>query len=101
MNTFIRSSEFDQWLSGLTDQKAKARILARLRSAMHGNFGDCEPVGEGVSEMRIHVGAGYRVYYTRTGTTVYFLLGGGDKSTQRKDINRILKLAWEIRKTKR
>jgi putative addiction module killer protein len=66
MNTFIRSSDFDAWLSGLSDQKAKARILARLRSATFGNFGDCEPVGEGVSEMRIHVGAGYRVYYVRT-----------------------------------
>jgi putative addiction module killer protein len=65
MNTFIRSSDFDAWLSALKGYKAKSRILARLKSAMQGNFGDCEPVGEGVSEMRIHVGAGYRVYYTR------------------------------------
>ena len=100
MNTFIRSNEFDRWLSDLSDQKAKARILARLRSAMHGNFGDCDPVGEGVSEMRIHVGAGYRVYYTRTGATVYFLLGGGSKSTQRKDIKHVKKLAREIKETK-
>ena len=56
MNTFVRSSDFDAWLSNLADQKAKARILARLRSATFGNFGDCESVGEGVSEMRIHVG---------------------------------------------
>jgi putative addiction module killer protein len=67
MFTLIQSSVFDAWLSALTDPKAKARILARLRSAMLGNFGDCKPVGEGVSEMRIHVGAGYRVYYMRTG----------------------------------
>src|ERR1700687_2914397 len=60
-------------------KKQKARILARLRSATFGNFGDCEPVGEGVSEMRIHVGAGYRVYYTRTGSTVYVLLAGRRK----------------------
>jgi putative addiction module killer protein len=66
--------------------KAKARILARLLSAALGNFGDCEPVGEGVSEMRIHVGAGYRVYYTRTGSTVYVLLAGGLKASQAKDI---------------
>jgi len=74
MNTFVRSSGFDARLSNLPDQKAKARVLARLRSAIFGNFGDCEPVGEGVSEMRIHAGAGYRVYYTRMGSTVYVLL---------------------------
>ena len=51
MNTFIRSSSFDAWLSGLSDLKAKARILARLQSAIHGNFGDSEPVGEGISEI--------------------------------------------------
>ena len=73
LNTFLRSSDFDAWLSHLADQKAKARILARLASATFGNFGDCEPVGEGVSEMRVHVGAGYRVYYTRTGSTVLVL----------------------------
>ncbi|MBC8524453.1 MAG: type II toxin-antitoxin system RelE/ParE family toxin [Chlorobium phaeobacteroides] len=93
----MRSNEFDRWLSSLSDQKAKARILARLRSAMHGTFGDCEPVGEGVSEMRVHVGAGYRVYYTRKGATVYFLLGGGSKSTQRKDIKHVKKLARKIK----
>jgi putative addiction module killer protein len=97
MNTFIRSSDFDAWLSGLADQKAKARILSRLQSAMQGNFGDCEPVGEGVSEMRIHTGPGYRVYYTRTGKTVYFLLAGGDKSSQSKDIAHARKLARELK----
>lgn len=56
MNTFVRSSDFDAWLSDLADQKAKARILSRIRSATFGNFLDCEPVGEGVSEMGIHVG---------------------------------------------
>jgi putative addiction module killer protein len=61
MLTFVRSSDFDSWLSELADMKAKARILARLRSATLGNLGDCAPVGEGVSEMRVHVGPGYRV----------------------------------------
>jgi len=61
LNTLLRSSDFDEWLSHLADQKAKARILARLTGATFGNFGDCEPVGEGVTEMRIHVGAGYCV----------------------------------------
>jgi putative addiction module killer protein len=100
MNTFLRSSDFDAWLSGLTDHKAKARILARLRSATLGNFGDCEPVGEGVSEMRIYVGPGYRVYFVRMGTTVYFLLTGGDKSSQKQDIARAKKMARELRETK-
>jgi putative addiction module killer protein len=101
MNTFIQSSDFSTWLAGLLDQKAKARILARLQSAALGNFGDCEPVGEGVSEMRIHMGAGYRVYYVRTGSTVYVLLAGGDKASQKKDIVQAKKMAQELKETKR
>ncbi len=88
------------WLSHLTDQKAKARILARLASATFGNFGDCGPVGEGVSEMRIHVGAGYRVYYTRTGSTVYVLLAGGAKASQAKDTAKAKQLARELKGAK-
>lgn len=101
MNTFVRSSDFDAWLSNLADQKAKARILARLRSATFGNFGDCESVGEGVPEMRIHVGAGYRVYYTRTGPTVYVLLTGGVKASQTKDIHKAKAMNRELKRTKR
>ncbi|MFZ0287293.1 MAG: type II toxin-antitoxin system RelE/ParE family toxin [Terriglobales bacterium] len=101
MSTFLRSSDFDSWLSGLADRKAKARILARLRSATFGNFCDCEPVGEGVSEMRIHVGGGYRVYYTRTGSTVYVLLAGGVKASQTKDINKAKMMARELKRGKR
>jgi putative addiction module killer protein len=74
--------------------------LARLRSATLGNFGDCEPVGEGVSEMRIHFGPGYRVYFMRTGTTIYVLLVGGDKSTQKQDIARAKKMARELKESK-
>src|SRR5271155_1249254 len=99
-NTFDRSSDFDAWLSNLADQKAKARILARLASAAFGNFGDCEPVGEGVSEMRIHVGAGYRIYYTRTGSTIYFLLAGGVKASQTRDIAKAKRMARELRRAK-
>jgi putative addiction module killer protein len=80
--------------------KSKGRILARLASATLGNFGDCEPVGEGVSEMRIHVGAGYRVYYTRTGSTVYVLLAGGVKASQTKDIAKAKKMARELKRAK-
>jgi putative addiction module killer protein len=89
LNTLLRSSDFDAWLSRLADQKAKARILARLGSATFGNFGDCEPVG-----------AGYRVYYTRTGSTVYVLLAGGIKASQKKDIAKAKKMAWELKRTK-
>ncbi|MBC8419988.1 MAG: type II toxin-antitoxin system RelE/ParE family toxin, partial [Desulfobacterales bacterium] len=93
MNTFLRSEEFNNWLSGLRDKIGKARILHRLDAAAAGNFGDCEPVGEGVSEMRIHVGPGYRVYYTRRAEVVYLLLLGGEKSSQKRDIKRAIEMA--------
>ncbi len=101
MLTLIRSSAFDAWLRGLADQRAKARILARLTSAAHGNFGDCEPVGEGVSEMRIHFGPGYRVYFVRHGAAVFVLLSGGDRSSQKRDIERAKALARELKESGR
>ncbi len=97
MNTFIRTAEFDAWLSGLKDKVGRARIIQRMDAAMAGNFGDSEPVGEGVSEMRIHVGPGYRVYYTRRGEVVYLLLLGGDKSSQKRDIKRAIEMARNLR----
>ena len=97
MNIFVRSSEFERWLTGLKDNKGRARIIARLDSAALGNFGDSRPVGEGVSEMRIHTGPGYRVYYVRRGVTVSVLLAGGDKSTQKQDIARALRLARDLK----
>ena len=100
MNTLLRSGHFDAWLAGLADQKAKARILARLVSARLGNFGDCASVGEGVSEMRIHVGAGYRVYFVRTELVVYVLLVGGDKSSQSRDIARAKQMARDLKDTR-
>jgi putative addiction module killer protein len=100
MFTLLRSSVFDRWFTSLADQKAKARILARLKSAALGNFGDCEPVGEGISEMRVHYGPGYRVYVVRNGATVYVLLTGGEKSTQRRDISRAKELAKALKETK-
>lgn len=86
MTAFLHTPEFDAWLKALRDPIGKARILARIRSAESGNFGDCAAVGGGVFEMRIHVGPGYRVYYCRRGEVTYLLLGGGDKSSQRRDI---------------
>lgn len=93
MNRFLRSDEFDAWLGALKEKIARARIVQRIRSAEYGNFGDCESVGEGVSEMRIHVGPGYRVYFTRRGDLIYLLLLGGDKSSQKRDIKRALAMA--------
>jgi putative addiction module killer protein len=93
---FIRHAVFDAWLRHLLDMKGKARILARIKSAEHGNFGDCESVGDGVSEMRVHVGPGYRVYFTRQGQVVYVFLCGGDKSSQKRDIQRAKALAREF-----
>jgi putative addiction module killer protein len=79
---------FTDWLSSLRDRAAEARIRVRLRRVEAGNFGDCEPVGDGVTELRIHVGAGYRVYFGRHGKTLVILLCGGDKGSQVADIKR-------------
>lgn len=96
VNTLLRTAEFDEWLRRLRDVRGEARILGRLRAAALGNFGDCEAVGEGVIEMRIHTGPGYRVYFTRQGNVVYVILLGGDKSTQVRDIKRAIQLASEL-----
>ena len=77
-----------EWLNGLRDLRARAQIEVRLRRVAAGNFGDCKPVGDGVSELRIDIGAGYRVYFGRHGRALVILLGGGDKSTQQADIAR-------------
>lgn len=98
LNTFHRSDEFDAWLAALKDKMGRARIAHRIRSAEHGNFGDCEPVGDGVSEMRIHCGPGYRVYFTRRGEVLYLLLLGGDKSSQKRDIKRALEMVRALEK---
>jgi putative addiction module killer protein len=93
MNEFLRTEEFDSWLARLKDKRGRARIVHRIRSAELGNFGDCMSVGDGVSEMRIHVGPGYRAYFTRRGEAVYLLLLGGDKSSQTQDIRRAIEMA--------
>ena len=96
VNTFERSEIFDKWIAELRDWKARARILTRVDSAVRGNFGDCEFIAEGVYEMRIHFGPGYRLYYTRREQRVYLLLIGGDKGTQKRDIRRALELARDL-----
>jgi putative addiction module killer protein len=84
---------FEEWLDDLDDKRAVARVLARLVRVRHGNPGDCKTVGEGVSELRVDYGPGYRVYFGQRGQTVVVLLCGGDKRTQDRDI-RLAKQYW-------
>ncbi len=97
MLSISKTQAFDKWFDGLKDTKGRFRIQARIDRAELGNFGDCEPVGEGVSEMRIHFGPGYRVYFAQRGLLIVLLLVGGDKSTQAKDIKAAIKLNREIK----
>lgn len=93
----IRKTEvFAQWLDGLRDLQARARILVRIERLAAGNPGDVEPVGEGVSELRINYGPGYRVYFRQRGRELIILLAGGDKSTQARDIKTALRLARNL-----
>ena len=97
MNFQVRTTEaFNVWLASLRDGMAKAVIARRIRRVVMGNFGDVKPVGGGVSELRIHHGAGYRVYFLRRGNTVIVLLCGGDKSSQSRDIAQAISLAKEV-----
>ena len=88
-----QTEEFSVWLHHLDDPNAVARVVARIRRMEHGNPGDVRSVGEGVMEMRIPYGPGYRVYYLQRGAQVVILLCGGDKRTQRRDIKRAQMLA--------
>jgi putative addiction module killer protein len=94
--TLITTRDYDRWLSTLKNPIAKAALVSRSRRMENGNFGDSHSIREGVSEMRINTGPGYRVYYTIRNLQVVFLLCGGDKSTQKKDIERAIALAKEI-----
>jgi len=87
---------FTQWLYDLKDRRARAKIVARLQRLINGLAGDVEPVGEGISEIRIHYGKGYRIYFKRSGDAIIIILCGGDKSSQSKDINRAKILAREL-----
>jgi putative addiction module killer protein len=87
---------FTQWFKGLRDRQARSRIAARIRRLSLGNPGDVKPVGEGVSELRIDYGPGYRVYFVQEGQTLVILLAGGDKRTQSADISIALDLARNL-----
>lgn len=88
-----RMPEFDVWFDGLKDSVTKARLNARLKKVSHGIFGDVEPVGDGVSEMREHFGSGWRMYFVQHGNLVIVMLGGGNKSTQARDIAKAIALS--------
>jgi putative addiction module killer protein len=95
--TEIRQTEvFSGWLRNLADTRAKARIAGRVDRLSMGNPGDVSPIGEGLSEMRIHYGPGYRVYYVQRGAALVMLLCGGDKATQASDIRTAKRLASEL-----
>jgi putative addiction module killer protein len=91
-----QTAQFRKWLKGVKDPIATAHIIRRIARFEKGNLGDVEPVGEGVSEARIHHGAGYRLYFQQHGAVLIILLCGGDKSTQAKDIERAKALAKEV-----
>jgi len=97
MPSIYTTATFDKWFSDLKDLQGRARIQARIDRAELGNLGDAKPVGEGVVDMRIHVGPGYRVYLTQQGVEIIVLLAGGDKGSQAKDIKAAVKLAHELK----
>lgn len=96
MFTVRQTEEFVAWLDALKDKRAQIRIAARLRQAEAGSLGDWQPVEGEVSEMRVHYGPGYRLYFVRRGRVIVVMLNAGDKSTQKRDIRHALKLATEL-----
>ena len=97
MNTILRTEACGAWLRKLKGMRGKARSLERIRSAERGNVGDSDSVGQGVSEMRIHFGPGYRVYFYRVGEVIYVLLCGGTKRGQQRDVAKAQNMAKLLR----
>jgi len=91
-----KTDRFAKWLDGLVDIRARARVMVRIERLAMGHPGDVKPIGEGISELRIDYGPGYRIYYKQLGQVVIILLAGGDKRTQAKDIQVALRLAKTI-----
>lgn len=100
MKEIIKTNTFDRWLKRLRDNRARGRIVQRIDRLQAGNAGNVKPVGEGVSELKIDYGPGYRIYYIQDGPVLIILLSGGDKSSQDKDIGVAKKLARQWRDEK-
>jgi len=96
MYKVIRLEEFSEWLNNLRDKTTRIRLSRRLEKAQKGNLGDVKPVGNGVYEMREFFGAGWRMYYVISGKTLIIMLGGGDKSSQSKDVKNAIELAQRL-----
>ena len=96
MYTVLQTEEFVAWLDELKDKRAQVRIAARLRQAESGSLGEWQSVEGAVSEMRVHLGPWYRLYFVRRGRVIVVMLNAGDKSTQRRDVRRALMLATEL-----
>ena len=91
-----KTTTFAKWIDGQRDIRARARVLARVERLADGHVGDVKPVGEGVSEMRIDYGPGYRVYFKKRGRSLVILLAGGDKGSQKRDISTALRLVRNL-----
>ena len=96
MYTVLQTLEFQDWLDALKDVRGRLRIVARLRQVETGNLGDWKAVGGDVSEMRVDIGPGYRLYFTRRGKLLIVMLAGGDKSSQSRDIKRAQRLLKQL-----
>ena len=96
MYSIIETEAFSDWLNGLRDTVTRMRLIKRLQRASLGNLGDVRPVGEGVYEMREFFGPGWRIYYVQQGDVLLIMLGGGDKSSQQRDIERAIALSKEL-----
>ena len=96
VKSIYTTDQFDMWFGALRDKQAARRIQARIDRIEDGNFGDCKPVGEGVSEIRVHFGPGYRVYFAQRRLEIVILLAGGDKSSQDKDNKTAIGLAKQL-----
>lgn len=97
MIAIIKTDKFSKWLDGIRDRQVRYIITTRLQRAEDGNLGDVKPVGDGVSEMKISFGAGYRIYFIQRGKQMIIILAGGDKSSQARDIKQAKKLAEDWR----
>lgn len=102
MYSIEKTEVFEKWFRKLKDQRAKAKILFRIQRIQdNGNFGDCEPVGSGVLELRIHYAKGYRIYLKDLNGRIVILLNGGDKSSQKKDIAKAKEIWLDLKRSKK